>query len=153
VNAKATAVWLRLGEGKAEEVQEQRTVPQLNRRALVKLLDELPSLTKRPIDEALAQLQERCLAVGVHVILLPELSGTRACAATRWVAERPVIILSGRGKTQDSLWFNFFHEAGHMLLHSKRRSAVQLDRTGDDADGRLPPPAYRPLDYPASDDP
>ncbi len=135
VDAKATAVWLRLAEKQAEDVHAQETVPAFSRRAFIKLLDDLPTLTKEPIEEALIHLREHCLGVGVHVVLLQELNGTRACAATRWVAERPVVVLSGRGKKQDGLWFNFFHEAGHIVLHPKRRSAVQLDNTGDDAEG------------------
>lgn len=135
VNARATAVWLRLAEKEAEKTQREKSVPPFDRKQFLKLLDELPSLTKEPIKDALKELQERSLREGVHVVLLPELPGTRACAATSWVGDRPVIVLSGRGKTQDGLWFNFFHEAGHTVLHPKRRSAVQLDKTGDDVDG------------------
>jgi Zn-dependent peptidase ImmA (M78 family) len=44
----------------------------------------------------------------------------------RWVTRQmPVIQLSDRFKTHDHFWFTFFHEAAHLLLHSK--SKVFLD--------------------------
>jgi Zn-dependent peptidase ImmA (M78 family) len=33
--------------------------------------------------------------------------------------------LSLRGKTDDHLWFTFFHEAGHVLKHGKRAVFVE----------------------------
>jgi HTH-type transcriptional regulator/antitoxin HigA len=135
VDAWASAVWLRLAEVRAAEIQTDQDVPSFSRRAFIKLLDELPSVTRLPLRRAISTVQRRCLAVGVHVILQPELPRTRAWAATRWVGDRPVVILSARGKKQDTLWFNFFHESGHIVLHPKRRSAVRLEEKGDDADG------------------
>jgi len=39
-------------------------------------------------------------------------------------------MLSTRGKTDDKLWFMFFHEAGHLLKHGKR--LIFLDILGED---------------------
>ena len=39
-------------------------------------------------------------------------------------------MLSLRGKTDDKLWFSFFHEAGHLLKHGKRMTF--LDILGED---------------------
>ncbi|VAW51008.1 Antitoxin HigA / unknown domain [hydrothermal vent metagenome] len=41
--------------------------------------------------------------------------------ATRWISANKVVIqISLRYKTDDHLWFIFFHEAGHILLHGKK---------------------------------
>jgi HTH-type transcriptional regulator/antitoxin HigA len=41
--------------------------------------------------------------------------------ATRWLSPSKALIqLSLRYKTDDHLWFSFFHEAGHILKHGKR---------------------------------
>ena len=41
--------------------------------------------------------------------------------ATLWLSPGKALIqLSLRYKTDDQLWFSFFHEAGHILLHGKR---------------------------------
>lgn len=72
-----------------------------------------------------------CAAAGVHVVFVPELPGTRLCGATRWVGNNPVIQLSLRHKSDDHLWFTFFHEAGHVLLHGKK--GVFIDDSKHDA--------------------
>ncbi len=41
-----------------------------------------------------------------------------------------MIALSLRYKTDDQLWFTFFHEAGHLKLHSKK--LLFIDGTGDE---------------------
>jgi Zn-dependent peptidase ImmA (M78 family) len=51
--------------------------------------------------------------------------------ATKWLSpSKALIILSLRGKSDDKLWFTFFHEAGHLLKHGK--SLTFLDILGQD---------------------
>lgn len=135
VDEAATALWLRLGERVAESLIQESAVPAFSKKAFQELLDQLPPLTKLRPPRSFEQLRDLCLEVGVIVLLLREVNGSRANAVTRWVANRPVLILTDRGKFEDTVWFNFFHEAGHVLLHPKRKSAVNLGKTGDDADG------------------
>ena len=45
---------------------------------------------------------------------------------------RAIIALSARHKTDDHLWFSFFHEVAHLLLHSKRNVFVDDANGGDD---------------------
>lgn len=119
-----------------------------DREAFVRLVFQLPSLTKLPIGTAFAELARKCAEVGVAVVYEPDVTGARAYAATRWVGTgRPVVILSGRGKYEDGLWFHFFHECGHVLLHPKRRSFVHLDEGGDDGDGADPMPMTSPARF------
>ena len=50
-----------------------------------------------------------------------QLPKIRASGATRWLSSTKALIqLSLRYKTDDHLWFSFFHEAGHILKHGKR---------------------------------
>ncbi|NIK54627.1 helix-turn-helix domain-containing protein [Kribbella shirazensis] len=132
VNRDATALWLRLGERQAEALD----LSVFDTEAFVRLVFQLPDLTRLPIGEAFPLLSSRCAAVGVAVVYEPDVTGTRAYAATRWIGTgRPVVILSGRGRYEDGLWFHFFHECAHILLHPKRRSFVHLTEDGDDGDG------------------
>lgn len=127
----ATALWLRSAELRAEVLEVQP----YNKTAFTDLLRELPELTLRPIAEAFPILQARCAEVGVAVVYNPGIDGTRTSAAVRWLGpERPVIALSERGQFEDSLWFSFFHEAGHIALHPRRKSVIELDGA-DNEDG------------------
>ena len=65
------------------------------------------------------------------VVFVPELPGTHLYGATRWVgANKAVIQLSLRGKSDDHLWFTFFHEAGHILLHGKKEVFIEAKDEG-----------------------
>jgi Zn-dependent peptidase ImmA (M78 family) len=68
---------------------------------------------------------------GVVLVLTPEFEGTRLSGAARWLsADRALIQLSLRHKTNDHFWFSLFHEAGHLLAR-KRIDVVDL------ADGEM----------------
>lgn len=133
VNSKATAVWLRLAERDASALD----CGPYERKAFATLIEDLPKLTHLPLAKAFPQLQTYCARAGVPVVHVANIDGARAYAATRWLGpHRPMIALTGRGKFEDGVWFSFFHEAGHILLHPERRSMVHLeDLRGDDGDG------------------
>ncbi len=131
INAHATAIWLRLAERKAETLALAPYV----KIDFAALLTELPSLTLQPLAQSFPLLQQRCSEVGVAVVYTPSLAGTRASAAVRWLGpERPVIALTGRGRYEDSAWFSFFHESGHVIHHPKRKSVIEFEGD-DDGDG------------------
>jgi HTH-type transcriptional regulator / antitoxin HigA len=47
--------------------------------------------------------------------------------AARWLApDKALIQLSLYYKGEDQLWFSFFHEAGHILLHGRRDVFVDV---------------------------
>jgi Zn-dependent peptidase ImmA (M78 family) len=39
--------------------------------------------------------------------------------------------LNLRGKSNDRFWFSFFHEAGHLLLDSKKETCIDVDSVND----------------------
>jgi HTH-type transcriptional regulator / antitoxin HigA len=131
VNPPATAVWLRLAERKAEDVN----VSAYKKLGFIELLKELPTLTIDPINESFPVLQTRCAEVGVAVVHTQSVAGTRASAAVRWLGpDRPIIALTSRGKHEDGFWWGFFHEAGHVVLHPRRKSVIEFEGD-DDEDG------------------
>lgn len=129
VNPHATVLWLRSAELKAELLE----VAAYDKTGFAALLEELPALTKLPVRESFPILQARCATVGVAVVFSPGIEGARASAAVRWLGPvRPVVALTERGKHEDSLWFSFFHECGHVLLHPRRKSVIELEGEDDD---------------------
>jgi len=68
--------------------------------------------------------------VDVAVVFVAELQGTHASGATQWLsADKALIQLSCRYKSDDQFWHAFFHEAAHLLLHGKRE--VFIDDSAD----------------------
>jgi len=129
VDFYATATWLRLAELAAAEI----TLEPFDSKAFASLLPQLRELTTQPLSQALAELQRRAATAGVAVVRIPEIPGTRTCGATRWInAAYPIVVLSGRYKAEDSVWFSFFHEAGHIIRHPKKMTYIRPDDgTGD----------------------
>jgi Zn-dependent peptidase ImmA (M78 family) len=124
----AVLAWLRKGELDARGIVCRPFQKDKFRAAL----EEIRELTLRPIAEAIPETVRLCAESGVAVVFVPELPKTRTWGATRWLsAEKALIQLSARGKTDDQLWFTFFHEAGHILLHPKKDIFIELDNTED----------------------
>jgi HTH-type transcriptional regulator / antitoxin HigA len=120
----ALSVWLRQGEIHARRRECGVFDPQAFRR----VLEEAKRLTLEPPEVFVPALQAGCGRCGVAVVFVPELRKLCVWGATRWVSPtRAVIQLSLRYKTDDHLWFTFFHEAAHILLHNKRDVFVESD--------------------------
>lgn len=115
--ATALATWLRMGE----RVAERRPCGEYDERRFRAALREARDLTRTEPETFQPRLEEVCAEAGVAVVFVPELPGCRTHGATKWLSPRRALLqLSLRYKTEDQLWFSFFHEAAHILLHRKR---------------------------------
>ncbi|MFM6134276.1 MAG: ImmA/IrrE family metallo-endopeptidase, partial [Sphaerospermopsis kisseleviana] len=113
----AISAWLRRGEIEASKI----TCAPYNANNFREALRKIRALTVELPEIFQAKLVQLCAEVGVAVVFVPELPKTQTCGATHWLnADKALIQLSLRYKTDDHLWFTFFHEAGHILLHGKR---------------------------------
>ncbi len=116
-NPYAVAAWLRQGEIEAQKY-ECKSYSTTSFRAS---LNEIRALTLESPDVFEPKMKTLCSRAGVAVVFIPELPGTHVYGATRWLnSTKALMQLSLRGKSDDHLWFTFFHEAGHILLHGKR---------------------------------
>jgi len=126
VIAEAVSAWLRQGE-----IQAQRlSCASFDRKQFQDVLDKIRGLTREEPDIFVPELQDLCASVGVAVVFVPELPKTGVYGATRWIGDKAVIQLSLRYKSNDHLWFTFFHEAGHIIKH--RRKDVFIEGNGVD---------------------
>ena len=118
----ALATWRRLGEIEAERQECADYDASRFRRAVRRIR----GLTREPVEEALAAAAPLCNGAGVALALVRPFPGTALGGAAWWLSPRKAVIeLSARHKSDDHLWFSFFHEAAHVLLHSKK--AVFVD--------------------------
>jgi HTH-type transcriptional regulator/antitoxin HigA len=130
---EALAVWLRLGEIAAQDVE----CAPFDRMELEAALPRLRELTREPVDAISKQIQDICARCGVAVVFVPELPGSRASGVTRWLTPvKALIQLSLRYKTDDHLWFTFFHEIGHVLRHGKTEVWIEAASAPDTDDPR-----------------
>jgi addiction module HigA family antidote len=123
--------WLRQGELLASRL----SLGSYDREAFSdRLVSSIRSLTQEEPEVFQRELTAICAEVGVAVVFVPELPKARISGATRWLTPNHALVqLSLRYKTDDQLWFTFFHEAGHILWHGKRD--IFLESPDDVGDG------------------
>jgi HTH-type transcriptional regulator / antitoxin HigA len=84
---------------------------------------------KRDPKRFLPTLKQLCAECGVAVVIMRAPTGCRASGATLFLSpDKALLLLSFRYLSDDSFWFTFFHEAGHLILHGQK--AVFLEGEG-----------------------
>lgn len=122
----ALTAWLRRGEVESQAI---RCAP-FDRQRFRSVLEEARKLTMAEPEEFQPRLVELCASVGVAITFIPSLPKLAISGATRWIgSDKAAISLSLRHKSEDQLWFSFFHEACHVLEH--KTSAIYIDAPGD----------------------
>jgi len=149
----AVAAWLRQVEREADKL----ACAPYDKRSFQNVLPSLRELTAEH-DPAvfIDMMQSLCAACGVAVVFVPAPTGCPVHGATRWLGpNRAVLALTLRYKSNDQLWFSFFHEAAHILKHGKKLLVIEgidgldpgLEREADRfaADLLIPPAQARKL--------
>jgi plasmid maintenance system antidote protein VapI len=120
------AAWLRIGELYADGVECEP----FDAREFRKALNDLRQLTVQRAKIWRQQMVELCRAAGVAVVFTKEIPRASVSGATRWLTkDKALLQLSLKYKTDDQLWFTFFHEAGHILLHGKKQVFLEFGAT------------------------
>jgi len=109
--------WLRLGEIEADAID----CKDFDRATFLKSLARLRALTVENVDEALPRIVSICARAGVAFVLARPLGKMALSGISRWLSPRKALIQQTmRHKSNDHFWFTFFHEAAHLLLHSRK---------------------------------
>ena len=124
----AVASWLRLGELQAKTLE----CAPYDARKFRTALREIRGLTASESSDLFDKLVALCADCGVALVFIPEIKGTHCWGSARWLTPTKALIqLSLRYKFDDHLWFSFFHEAAHILLHGKKETFITSDQFSD----------------------
>ncbi len=125
---ESIAAWVR----RVELLSMEFDLAEFSDERLRSSLEALRLLTKEPYEKIFDPVQDICAAAGVAVVWVPELKNTGISGCARWLTDKKAVIgLTFRYKKDDQLWFTFFHELGHLLLHKNKRSFV-IDNAAED---------------------
>lgn len=115
-NLGAVASWFRQAELETETIRCAPWNPSL----FTDTLPHLRSLTwKKNPAIFIPRLREACAKCGVAFAVVPLPKGCTASGATWFTtSHKATLVLSARHLSDDHFWFTFFHEAGHLLLHT-----------------------------------
>ncbi|GAO31896.1 ImmA/IrrE family metallo-endopeptidase [Geofilum rubicundum] len=125
----AISSWLRIGELKALGLK----LPCYDAKTFTTVLEEIKEIVASQPEDFREQLQKKCTMAGVALTFTPGLPKAPLSGATWWMGGNPIIQLTGRHKTNDHFWFAFYHEAAHILKHSKKEIFLE-DLKGSNLD-------------------
>ena len=114
-NIGSVSAWFRRAELETESIICSPWNPQLLRGYLPRI--RTMTWKKNP-KVFIPKLKEICSKCGIAFALVPLPKGCTASGAT-WFDKhsRAILVLSARYRSDDHLWFTFFHEVAHLLLH------------------------------------
>jgi HTH-type transcriptional regulator / antitoxin HigA len=119
--AESVSAWLRKGEIEARQI----SCEPFDKKVFLEALDDIRELTMEEPEVFQPRLVDICAFAGVAVVFIPELPNTGVHGATRWIGNKAVIQLSLRYKSNDHLWFTFFHEVGHIIRHGRKEIFIE----------------------------
>jgi addiction module HigA family antidote len=125
-NRSALTAWLRRGELESQAIRCAKFNKELFRSAL----QNARALTNQGPEEFIPALKDLCARAGVALTLIPSLPRLAISGVTRWKGpDKALVSLSLRFKSDDQLWFTFFHEACHVLEH--KTATIYIDSPAD----------------------
>lgn len=125
---EALFTWLRLGELMADQCEANPYSETVFRDALRRIRN----LTVHGPEVFEPEINRLCAEAGVIFVLVKPFKDSKLSGAARWLSsDRALIQQSLRHKTNDHFWFTFFHEAAHILLHSKKKVYADDERASD----------------------
>ena len=143
---ESIAAWVR----ETELVASGLEVAAFDEHQLLSSLEDLRLLTRKRADEVMEPVQQICAAAGVAVVWVPELRRTGISGCARWISDKRALIgLTLRYKTDDQMWFTFFHEIAHVLLHRQNHAFV-LDNAATDLADRIVDPEMQQCEMEAN---
>ena len=112
----STTAWIRRGEILAEEMN----CGPFKKESFGQSLSQLKALSREENPSVFVPaLQKECAKHGVAVVVTRCVAGCAASGATHLLEDgSALLLLSARFLSDDQFWFSFFHEAGHLMLHS-----------------------------------
>lgn len=117
----AQMAWVR----RVEIAAREQTVLPFDRERLQAAIPEILSYSLAP--EGVELVAEKLCSLGVHFVILPQLSKTFLDGAAFYLDGHPVIALTLRYDRIDNFWFTLMHEVGHVVAGHKGSYLDDMD--------------------------
>ena len=124
----AIQCWLLLGEKEAELAETR----DYDRKAFIDCLSWARNLTGLTTAEFYPRLRLALADAGVVLVISRPFQQMALSGVAKWMSPRRALIQQTmRYKRNDQFWFTFFHEAAHILLHSRKEIFIDGDKDLD----------------------
>ncbi|MDA3813648.1 MAG: ImmA/IrrE family metallo-endopeptidase, partial [Candidatus Cloacimonetes bacterium] len=113
---ESNSVWLRRGEILAQQINCNI----YDAKEFRNVLNTIRNFMNRTPKDFSNQMLNLCSHAGVALVFVERPKGLPVYGITKWLTKNKALIqLSLYRKYEDYMWFSFFHEAAHILLHGK----------------------------------
>lgn len=110
--------YVQMGQREALQLE----VAPFDRAMFVRALNRARAMIKEPPKDFCSVLQNAFAEAGVALVFVPLFKGVHFNGVSKWISpNKALIIMNIKGKAEDKFWFSLFHEAGHLLKHSKKQ--------------------------------
>ena len=138
-STEAISSWVRATEFYSEAIRTS----EYDAQGVLNAIKPLRECTARKAEKSIPDAQSICASVGIAFVLVPGFSNTGISGCARWLSPaKALIALSNRHQSDDRLWFAFFHELAHILMHRKTHAFV-LDNAVDDLSDKVVDPTIQ----------
>ncbi len=122
---ESLAAWLRCGELYARKID----TAEFDIKKARDSIKQLRLLTQEKAEVFSDKIIKICASFGVAVVFVPYFKNTYVNGTTQWLTPHKALIqLSARGRYDDSFWFTFFHELGHLLKHGRTEEFIDFEK-------------------------
>lgn len=119
---ESNSVWLRRGEILAQQIDYTT----YNAKEFRNALSIIRKFIKNTPKDFANQMIDLCAKAGVALVFVERPKGLPVYGITKWLTkDKALIQLSLYRKYEDFMWFSFFHEAAHILLHGKSEVFIE----------------------------
>ena len=115
------SAWLRQGE----IIAKNQICSKYDKQKFQDSLAGIRNLTTAEPNVFIPKLESICASCGVAIVFVPALPRLGIYGATRWFNNKYIMQLSLYLKSNDHLWFTIFHEAYHIIKHSRREFFIE----------------------------
>lgn len=118
--------------------------PKFHKKKFEEAVNYALTLTRKH-EEFYPLIRKAFLDVGVILVILPNISGSKTNGATKKVGDNIMLMVNDRRLNADSFWFTLFHEIGHIInghygISFEKETGEQEDAANRYAEDRLIPP-------------
>lgn len=121
----AIAVWLNLCEKEIELQNKEIDEICYDEKILISSLNKYKLIANNDdLEKSIESCRKLCNKLGIYLVFCDAITNCKVRGALTTYNHHPSIMLSGRFRTHDHIWFAFIHELGHLIKHYNKKDII-----------------------------
>ncbi|WP_079710202.1 HigA family addiction module antitoxin [Paraliobacillus ryukyuensis] len=122
---ESIAIWLNLASEEIDIQNKDLSNKSYSKEKLLEYLDKFKLLAlNNDYANSLQSARKLLNRLGVYLVFYDALENSKVRGALTTYKNNPAILLTGRFKTHDHVWFALMHEIGHLIKHYKPNEPI-----------------------------